>query len=215
MYGRLSLTQHHNQGTDSHFQFSIDGHNLTVIANDMVPIEPFVTDAISIGIGQRYDVIVEANQPAGDYWLRGQWVSACATNGNPDGITGIIRYDAASTADPTSESIVTTPQTCYDEPAANLVPRVALDVGPVREIALQELSFATGGAWFQWTLNGSSLELDWEAPTIVQMLTDNTSYPADYNVISIDVSPDRSPPPLCLSLLLCPQITPIGEREPR
>lgn len=180
-----------NAGTDSHFQFSVDNHNLTVIANDLVPIVPFTTDALSVSIGQRYDVIVEANQASGDYWLRGQWVTACGTNGNPDGITGIIRYDNSSTADPTSNSTVTTAQTCYDEPAENLVPHLSLDVGAFKEIAFQDLDFAFGGEWFQWTLNGSSLELDWENPTVTQMMNGTTDYPLDYNVVSVQVrSPD-------------------------
>lgn len=31
--------------------FWIDGHNFTVISNDFVAIEPYVTDVINIGIG--------------------------------------------------------------------------------------------------------------------------------------------------------------------
>lgn len=45
-----------NLATAGHFQFSIDGHNLTVIANDLVPIVPFNTSSIVLGEGQRYDV---------------------------------------------------------------------------------------------------------------------------------------------------------------
>jgi FtsP/CotA-like multicopper oxidase with cupredoxin domain len=35
-----------NTGLYSNFRFSIDGHNLTVIAADLVPIEPYVTDNV-------------------------------------------------------------------------------------------------------------------------------------------------------------------------
>lgn len=188
--GKKYLFRVVNAGTDSHFEFSVDGHNLTVIGNDMVPIVPYTTNALSVSIGQRYDVIVEANAPSGDYWLRGQWVNACATNGNPDGITGIIRYDNTSTADPTTTKDFATKDTCNDEPVANLVPYLPLNVGSTyNEIALQELDFATGGPWFQWTLNGSSLELDWEAPTVLSMLDNETTYPIDYNVIQVDRTP--------------------------
>lgn len=34
-----------------HFVFSIDGHPLKVISTDFVPIEPYVTNSVSIGIG--------------------------------------------------------------------------------------------------------------------------------------------------------------------
>ncbi len=53
-----------NVAIDGHFQFSIDGHNLTVIATDFVPIVPYATDSVLVSIGQRYDVIVEANATA-------------------------------------------------------------------------------------------------------------------------------------------------------
>lgn len=178
-----------NSGTDSHFQFSIDGHNLTVVANDFVPIVPYTTEAIGIAIGQRYDVIIEANAAPGDYWLRAKWNSACAQNQNPDGITGIIRYDAASTADPTTVSTVTKAESCGDESPADLVPWLSLDVGAWNEVALQSVQTAIGPEWFQWTLNGSSLELDWEDPTIEKIIAGETSFPLDYNVVSVDRTP--------------------------
>lgn len=59
------------------FQVSIDSHNMTVIQSDFVPVNPFTTSSLSIGIGQRYDVIVEANQPVAAYWLRAEPQGAC------------------------------------------------------------------------------------------------------------------------------------------
>jgi FtsP/CotA-like multicopper oxidase with cupredoxin domain len=50
-----------NVAIEGHFQFSIDGHNITVIANNLVPLVPYQTDSIVISEGQRYDIIVEAN----------------------------------------------------------------------------------------------------------------------------------------------------------
>lgn len=178
-----------NAGTDSHFQFSIDGHNLTVVANDFVPLVPYTTEAVGISIGQRYDVIVEANATPGDYWLRAQWNSNCAQNQNPDGITGIIRYDNTSTADPTTVSTVTKALTCGDEAFSDLVPWLPLDVGAWNEVALQSVGTTIGPEWFQWTLNGSSLELDWENPTILQIINNVTEFPLDYNVIAVDRTP--------------------------
>lgn len=57
-----------NSAIDTHYKFSIDNHKLKVIAMDFVPIVPFTTDMLSVGIGERYDVVVEANQHPGDYW---------------------------------------------------------------------------------------------------------------------------------------------------
>jgi FtsP/CotA-like multicopper oxidase with cupredoxin domain len=41
-----------NTAIDTMFKFSIDNHTLTVIANDLVPIEPYTTNVLSVGIGK-------------------------------------------------------------------------------------------------------------------------------------------------------------------
>lgn len=90
--GKKYLIRLINVATDSQFQFSIDGHKLKVIANDFVPIKPYVTDSVVINAAQRYDLIVEANAPPGDYWLRAYWVGSCAgtANDHPENSTGIV-----------------------------------------------------------------------------------------------------------------------------
>lgn len=114
---------------------------MTVIANDLVPIVPYTKDSLLISIGQRYDIIVEANAAPGNYWLRSGWQSACATNGAPDGMTGIIRYDRSSTEDPTSTG--RTPSTfCGDEDLWKLVPYLAQDVGTITEVEEESLYFS-------------------------------------------------------------------------
>lgn len=49
-----------NAAADAHFQFSIDGHNLTVIASDFVPIVPFVTDSVLLNVGYAFVSILSA-----------------------------------------------------------------------------------------------------------------------------------------------------------
>jgi FtsP/CotA-like multicopper oxidase with cupredoxin domain len=46
-----------NGAVDTHFKFMIDNHTMTVIASDLVPIKPYNTTVLNIGMGQRYDVI--------------------------------------------------------------------------------------------------------------------------------------------------------------
>lgn len=83
-----------NSAVDSMFDFSIDNHTLEVIAADFVPIVPYTTDVLSIGMGQRYDVIVKADQEnvASDFWLRAYPDAFCSDNAYPDNIKGIIHY---------------------------------------------------------------------------------------------------------------------------
>lgn len=172
-----------NVGIDSHFEFAIDGHTLTVIAADLVPIVPYTTDTLLIGIGQRYDVIVEANAAAGDYWIRGNWGTACSTNLNAANATGILRYDSSSTSDP--DSVASTPRaTCEDEPVASLVPYVPLDVGSY-SIVDEQLSIAVAN-YFTWTINSSSLVLDWANPTTLRIFKNESIFPTNYNVVPLE-----------------------------
>ncbi|TVY83578.1 Laccase-2 [Lachnellula suecica] len=175
-----------NSAVDGHFDFSIDGHNLTIIANDLVPIVPYTTDGVSISIGQRYDVLVTASQTSGDYWLRAGWVNACSTNGNAADITGIIRYDASSTADPTTTTTLAVSTNCGDEPVASLVPHLSYTVG---DFDLNEVDIGVSFPdYFRWTLNGSSLELDWADPTTLRIFNNDTIWPTDYNVEALSTT---------------------------
>lgn len=41
-----------NGSAGTHYVFSIDGHNFTVIESDLVPIQPYTTTSLNIGIGE-------------------------------------------------------------------------------------------------------------------------------------------------------------------
>jgi FtsP/CotA-like multicopper oxidase with cupredoxin domain len=179
-----------NSGVTGDMQFSIDGHSLTVMASDFVPIKPYTAQSIQVALGQRYDVVVEANAASGDYWLRGGWGTACDLNGSPDDLTAIVRYDASSTAAPTSVSSVTASNTCLDESLSNLVPALALDVTQTLSPLAESLNISVGQdsigqAILQWTFNGSSLDLDWGNPTLQTVFAGGSSFPADYNVVPV------------------------------
>ena len=56
---------------DPWFNFTIDGHAMTVIETDGVETEPLVVDSLArVCAGQRYSVVVTANQTLGNYWIR-------------------------------------------------------------------------------------------------------------------------------------------------
>lgn len=177
-----------NVAVDGAFQFSIDGHTLTVIAHDLVPIKPYTTDSVQITIGQRYDVIVEANAEPGDYWLRGGWNTNCGINTNAADITGIVRYDAGSTADPTTESSVDPAKDCLGEAPWKTVPHLEVDVGNMRGGVVYEEMGSTFDDYFKWTINTSSLYLDWADPTMGQIFEGKNLFPTPYNVVPVNVS---------------------------
>lgn len=51
---------------------SLDNHPFQVITSDFVPIKPYSANWIFVAIGQRYDVVITANQTSGNCKL--SWV---------------------------------------------------------------------------------------------------------------------------------------------
>ena len=114
----------------STFIFSIDNHTLQVVGADFVPIYNYSTQSILVAIGQRYHVIVEADQPEGDYWIR--TTEARCTDFAPKGLpgynkTGILRYtDSQETPNSVGWHI---DRDCTDEDWDLLKPVVPWQVG--------------------------------------------------------------------------------------
>jgi FtsP/CotA-like multicopper oxidase with cupredoxin domain len=89
-----------NTSVDSNLRVNLDGHPFQVIATDFVPVVPYSTTYLSIGIGQRYDVVFTANQTAGNYWFRADPNSVCQSRANKGGLA-IFNYQGVTVADPT------------------------------------------------------------------------------------------------------------------
>ena len=86
-----------NAGAEGLQKFSIDGHMLTVIAYDFVPIVPYDTSIVTLGIGQRADVIVHANySSASSFWMRSS-ITSCSLTTQPNALA-MIYYENADTS---------------------------------------------------------------------------------------------------------------------
>ena len=92
-----------NSGADGQVRFSIDNHTLEVIATDFVPIQPYKNTTVTLGIGQRMDVLVTADQSADAFWMRAsipgffpQSQSGCSLNFQPDALAAVY-YDGVDT----------------------------------------------------------------------------------------------------------------------
>ncbi|RIA81565.1 Multicopper oxidase, partial [Glomus cerebriforme] len=59
-----------NSAGEGIFIFSIDQHKLKVIETEGVYVKQTIIEKLPIDVGQCYSVIVEANQPVGNYWIR-------------------------------------------------------------------------------------------------------------------------------------------------
>lgn len=76
-----------NAAATTHYVFALDGHSMTVTHADGNRVQPVVTQAIPIGIGERWDVIVDCNNP-------GTWSLAVAAIGNRAStvVRGVVQY---------------------------------------------------------------------------------------------------------------------------
>ncbi|KZV69061.1 multicopper oxidase [Peniophora sp. CONT] len=91
---------------DTNFVFSIDGHVFDVIEVDGTSHQPHRIDSVQIFAGQRYSLVMAADQPVSNYWIRAQ-----PNNINPTlpPFTGgrnsaILRYAGAKVLDPNTTS---------------------------------------------------------------------------------------------------------------
>ncbi|KAI3327666.1 multicopper oxidase [Xylariaceae sp. AK1471] len=195
--GKKHLLKLINGGVGSSFVFSIDGHNLTVIANDLVPVKPFSVESLVIGIGQRYDVIVEANQSSQDYWIRTVPATGCSSFSSVDNRTGILRYDASSTALPTTERQLDQDDSCMDVQPELLNPIVpwVVDMHPQNNVSEDTFGIKLQGTkdqalgppgfpYAHWFIGDQPLWLDFSKPTILNV--ESSLKNPNYTVVSED-----------------------------
>ena len=180
-----------NTSVDNHFKVHLDEHNFTVVQADFVPIVPYTTGWLFIGIGQRYDVIITANQAISSYWFRADVQTGCGANNNNFNIKSIFTYAGAPAGNPTTTGTTYT-QGCTDE--TQIVPYVQKNVPSADFISQsQELnvSLSGGGApgangnLVSWTINGTPLDVDWEDPTLKYVQDKNDSFPVDLNILKL------------------------------
>ncbi|OLN86528.1 Laccase-2-like protein 4 [Colletotrichum chlorophyti] len=174
-----------NAAVDTHWKFSIDNHTMQVIAADLVPIEPYSTTVLDMGMGQRYDIIVTADQAstADNFWIRAIPQSACSDNDSTDNIKGIISYTGTVSTPTTSAYSYT--DSCDDE-TDNLVPYISKTVSDANWDDLETATVGKNTAGlFKWALNSTSMLVDWANPTLESIVNGTTSWETDDAVIEL------------------------------
>ncbi|KAJ4359578.1 uncharacterized protein N0V89_000133 [Didymosphaeria variabile] len=173
--GKTYLFRIINGAIQSSYKWYIDGHKLQVIGMDFTSIVPYETDIISINIGQRYMVLVKADQPAGDYWMRADNQNACDETTQADDIKAIVRYSGSD-----SKSVPTTTKynytgECVDEPLSSLVPVAKLNPTSSDVEFVEDVTLSTVDNLFKWYLSGTTFMSHYEDPTLVRILANGTA----------------------------------------
>lgn len=84
-----------NAAAETVFRFAVDGHPLTATHADGLPVEPVEVDALNVGMGERYDIVLRADNP-------GTWQVAAAPEGKTGLARALLRYGAGPSPPPAS-----------------------------------------------------------------------------------------------------------------
>lgn len=183
--GKKHLLRLINHSAEAIIFFSIDGYNLTVISNDFVPVVPYTVDYVTLAVGQRTEIIVEATgKPTDSVWMRiteglsglsfTGGLTGCSLN---DGLsytaTAAIYYEDADTSiEPNTTSIVNSdnylfPEACNNAPLNTTVPAYAMPVTePDLTIPILMTSTYNSTGAFVWLMNNITYYADLNDPTL-------------------------------------------------
>lgn len=152
---------------------------------DFVPIVPYNTTFVSIGMGQRYDVIVTASETTADYWMRAIPMQSCSDT-NEDvisNILGIVRYDSTSTVDPTTTAYDYTDD-CDDEDISTLVPYLSNQVSTsYNSEDAEAVTLVTSGSVILWAMSDISFVSEWNYPSLEQIADGNNTWTTDQHPV--------------------------------
>lgn len=189
VHGKRHLLRLINHGAEAILFFSIDGYNMTVIAQDFVPIKPYVTNIVTLGVGQRSDVVVMGSGKATDaVWMRvssgpsgenaagpaPEGEAGCALNNGVGNVTtAAIYYNKATASIPpnTTTTIPISrylfPDACANDPVEDTVPAYVIPVKtPSVVLPIEVVAGYNSTGAFHWYMNNVTFQNDFNDPTL-------------------------------------------------
>ncbi|KAK4139513.1 laccase-2 [Dichotomopilus funicola] len=182
--GKKHLLRIVNAGASALQTFSVDGHNLTVIANDFVPVVPYQTQYLKLGVGQRTDVIVEttANEQ-NNFFIRSQSpAKPCADTIQPN-VSALAYFDDPNVVPQPNPwpAFTAAIQVCENEPLENTEPWYPL-ASPPTTATTYVLNMTLGqnaSGSYLWYMNNSTFRGNYNHPILLLSNLGNNSYPDD------------------------------------
>jgi FtsP/CotA-like multicopper oxidase with cupredoxin domain len=147
-------------GSNIHnYVVAIDQHPMTVTHADGQRLQPVVAQAVPLGTGERYDVLVTCNNP-------GKWSVAASTitNRYTTVVRGILEYAGSAAATPATNFVppfLSTGTLLTYAQLASFAPTAPIDPAPERSYPLVLSQSTTTG---EWLLNGEAF------PNVTPML---------------------------------------------
>ena len=174
-----------NTGADTIQHFSIDDHTLTVIANDFVPVVPYDTKTVVLGIGQRTDIIIKANSKLPAVWMRSN-VTKCSLAKQPNGLAAIYYDKTDTTSEPQSPAWPARQDPCANDDLSLTVPYYAIPapLTPDKTITIDVNTTVNATGNLIWTMNESTFRANFSDPVLYRAAANDPTfeYPPQWNV---------------------------------
>ena len=142
-----------NPSGTSVYRFAIGGHSFAVTHSDGRPVEPLSVDALYLGPGERYDILLEARNP-------GAWPIAASSDTDLPPARAILRYTDSAEKAPRDGAL---PEGLTGGRLLQLSALRGLDVPEIRKpnrtfnLALAGIvSKSAGRVTQQWMINGQA-----------------------------------------------------------
>ncbi|CAA7270037.1 unnamed protein product [Cyclocybe aegerita] len=152
------------------FTFSIEGHSLTVIEVDGINHVPKTVDGFEIYAGQRYSVVVHANQPIRNYWVRAPMeLQHHSDNDNLDEENNyaVLHYAGAPSGEPTTRARDGVDNLLREHELAPLEnPGAPGGSAPADRVIDLSFTRSTNNNQLKWTING----IQYHSPTVPTLL---------------------------------------------
>ncbi|KAK6840751.1 multicopper oxidase [Apiospora arundinis] len=167
-------------------KISIDGHTMTVIANDFVPLQPYDATVVTLAPGQRTDVLVKGtSSPKSAVWLRAYKPPTCSISKDNSSLAlAAIFYEGADrTVAPSSQ-----PQSnaydsnCATDPLSQTIPLYPIapgDPSVTEVLPIQYLSNGTSDLWYQ---QGRTMVVDYNDPILLDVKQGDLNFAPIRNV---------------------------------
>ena len=180
-----------NVGAGAIQKFTIDGHTMSVIANDFVPITPYTTSMIALGPGQRADVTVEGTgKEKESYWMRSS-INGCSVNDGKsyEALAAIYYTGADATKKPTTKSTnvqynTVSPFYCGNDDLAVTVPTYPIAAGTPATTQNIDIDLKSNGSNMVYTVNGQTYRTDYNNPILGMAQAGNLNFDKARNVFN-------------------------------
>ncbi|KAG8701183.1 hypothetical protein FRC08_004238 [Ceratobasidium sp. 394] len=167
-----------NNSALGYFKFEIDGHPLKIIEADGLPHQPVVVKSVEIHPGERYSIVVEANQTVNNYWIRAPITARRSSNTlDPGLVRAVLRYKGAPASDPTTSQ---TSGTTLDIASLKPVENPGAPGGSAPADVVVDLKYGgVSGGETGWQVNDSQYKPP-SLPTLLRILSNNATKNSDF-----------------------------------